>query len=99
MSEIYLSRNPDTASRILGDELIVMSVTDSTLFSLNETAAIVWQAADGCTALSEIVAREIVPRFEIDPAEAYRDAVEFAEELARHGILRIAREPPAPEAA
>ena len=99
MSEIYLSRNPDTASRMLGDELIVMSVTDSTLFSLNETAAIVWQAADGRTALSEIVARAIVPRFEIDPAAAYRDAVEFAEELARHGILRIAREPRAPEAA
>jgi len=93
VSEKFISRSDKVAARMLGDEMMVMSVVDSTLFSLNETASLIWNAADGATPLSEIVEREIVAKFDVSAADAYRDALALAEELARHGILRIADRP------
>lgn len=94
MSDIFVSRSAGIAARMLGGEMMIMSVTNSTFFSLDEVASVIWNAADGAVALKDIVAREIVPRFEVDPEVAYRDALEFVEQLAQHGILRI-REVPA----
>lgn len=90
---IYIQREDNVAARRLGDELMIMSSRDSALFSLNQSAAILWDAADGTTALADIVAREICQRFEIDVDTALRDARETAEGLAKHGILRISSQP------
>lgn len=92
MSDKFLRRSPKTAARALGDEMIVLSVVDSTLFTLNETARLLWEAADGRRSLRAIVADAIVPQFEIDEETAYRDALELTEELARHGILEVSDE-------
>jgi hypothetical protein len=89
----YISRGDSLAARMLGGEMMIMSVVDSTLFSLNETASVIWKAADGVTPLREIVEREIVPRFEVDADTAYQDTLEFVEELAQHGILKVADAP------
>ncbi len=86
---LYILREDNVAARRIGDELMIMSAKDSALFSLNETAAILWDAADGTRPLADIVARDICPRFEIDADSALRDAHELAEGLARHGILRM----------
>ncbi len=70
-----------------------MSGIDSSLYSLNETASILWQAADGLTPLAQIVERDICTVYDVDPATALRDAEEVAEALARQGILQIADAP------
>ena len=62
---LYLLREHNVAARRIGDELMIMSAKDSALFSLNETAAILWEAADGNTALADIVARGIVAPAEL----------------------------------
>jgi hypothetical protein len=93
MSDKFLRRSPRTAARALGDDLIVLSVVDSTLFSLNEVARLVWDAADGRTPLRDIVSQQIVPRFEVDAEIAYRDALRFVEEIAKHGIIEVSDEP------
>lgn len=49
MSNLYLARNPRVAARSLEGEMMIMSGKDSTLFTLNETATILWQSADGRT--------------------------------------------------
>src|SRR5690242_6575144 len=89
----YISRSDNVAARMLGGEMMIMSTRDSTLYSLNETASAIWQAADGATPLREIVLRTIVANFEVDPDTAYSDALELVEELAQHGILKVADEP------
>jgi hypothetical protein len=89
----FISRGDSLAARMLGGEMMIMAVADSTLFSLNETASLLWQAANGVTPLREIVEREVVARFEVDPRTAYQDTLEFVEGLALHGILKIADEP------
>jgi hypothetical protein len=93
MSEIYISRSNAVAARELGGEMMIMSATDSTLFSLNETATIIWQAADSKTPLTEIVELRICREFDVEPEEAYRDAKELVQELARLGILTLSDQP------
>jgi len=91
--KLYVARSPRIAARRLGEEMLVMSGQGSTLFTLNPTATILWQAADGATPLDEIVERRICSEFEVKPEEALRDAEALAADLAKHGILLISDEP------
>jgi len=93
MSQMYVARNPRVAARSLDGEMMIMSGRDSTLFTLNKTATIIWQAADGTTPLDEIVERKICLEFEVDHDAALEDAEALARELAGHEILQISEEP------
>ena len=93
MSRLYVARNPRVAARSLDGEMMIMSGRDSTLFTLNKTATILWQSADGTTPLDEIVEHHICQEFEVEPAEALHDAETLARELASHGIIQISEEP------
>ncbi len=91
--KLYVARSPRIAARKLGEETLVMSAQGSTLFTLNPTATILWQVADGITALDEIVERHICSEFDVKLEEAIRDAEALAAELSRHGILVISEKP------
>src|SRR5208282_819295 len=91
--KLYVARSPRIAARLLGEEMLVMAGQGSTLFTLNPTATILWQAADGATPLDEIVERRICSEFEVQPEDALRDAEALAEDLAQHGILLISEQP------
>jgi hypothetical protein len=81
------------AARAIDGEMMIMSGQDSTLFTLNETATILWQSADGITPLERIVEERICGDFEVRPDEALQDAEVLARELAEHGILMVSQEP------
>jgi hypothetical protein len=89
----YVLRSERVAARRIGDELMIMSAQDSSLFSLNETAALLWEAADGLTPLAQIVERDICPAFDIDVDTALADAHDLALALAEHGILLMSDHP------
>ncbi len=93
----YIARASKIAARMIGNEMMIMSGLDSSLFTLNPTASILWQAADGVTPLAQIVDEHIVAQFDVTPEEALRDALELAEGLAQHGIL-ILSDAPIPDA-
>ncbi len=96
----YVARANNVAARMIGGEMMIMSGADSSLYSLNETASILWQAADGVTPLAQIVERNICAEYAVDPATALRDAEELAADLARRGILVLSDSPlPGPGAA
>jgi len=97
MSEKYIKPSRDIAARMLEDEMFVMSIRDSRVYSLNATASAIWEAADGATPLREIVARTVVENFEVDAETAYQDALALVEELVQEGILLIADHPIAAE--
>jgi hypothetical protein len=98
MSRLYLARNPRVAARSLGGEMMIMSGRDSTLFTLNKTATILWQSADGQTPLDEIVQQRICTQFEVEPTQAMQDAESLARELAGHEILQLSDGPIQPAA-
>lgn len=93
MADTYIARSTAIAARMLGGEMMIMSAVDSTFFTLNEVATVIWQAADGRTPLSEIVERRICEEFEIEPHVAQHDAEEFVNELSQHGILMVSDRP------
>jgi hypothetical protein len=93
MNHLYVARNPKVAARSLDGEMMIMSGRDSTLFTLNKTATILWQSADGSTPLDEIVDKRICSEFEVEREEALQDAESLARELASHEILQISEHP------
>jgi hypothetical protein len=73
--------------------MMIMSAVDSTFFTLNEVATLIWQSADGQTPLSNIVTSKICSEFDVNPDQAGRDAEEFVDDLSRHGILLVSEQP------
>jgi hypothetical protein len=92
MSEKYVSRSSTIAARLLGNEMMIMSASDSTFFTLDEVATVIWQAADGRTPLSQI-AVQICQQFDVNHQQAECDAEQFVDELAKHGILLLSDKP------
>lgn len=72
---------------------MIMSAVDSTFFTLNEVATVIWQAADGRTPLSDIVSSRVCQEFDVDSAQAGRDAEQFVNALCQHGILLVSEQP------
>jgi hypothetical protein len=93
MAEKYIAQSKAIAARMLGGEMMVMSAVDSTFFTLNEVASAIWQAADGRTPLSEIVAGQVCEEFDVDRERAQRGAERFVDELSQHGILLVSDRP------
>lgn len=92
-TETYLAKSTDIAARTLGDETIIMSTLDSTIFMLNPTGTAIWQAADGNTPLSRIIEEKVCAEFDVPVEQASFDARQFIEELAGHGILVVSDHP------
>jgi hypothetical protein len=85
----YVAKSSHIASRMLGDESIIMSSVDSTLFALNPTGTVIWEAADGTTPLSRILEEKVCAEFDVTFEQASIDAKEFIDKLAEHGILLV----------
>lgn len=92
-SKRYVARSTAIAARALGDETMVMSAANSTLFTLNEVATVIWEAADGATPLEDIVANKICVRYDVEPDVAMKDAEGLVLELAGHGLLLVSDQP------
>jgi hypothetical protein len=89
----YVARSTAIASRAIGDETMVMSATNSMLFTLDEIATLIWEAADGVTPLDEIVTNKICAQYAIAPEVALKDAETLVKNLAEHGIMLLSDQP------
>src|ERR1700730_19096179 len=89
----YVARSSAIAARVLGDEAINMSAANSTLFTLNEVATVLWVSADGLTPLEDIVANEICAHYDVAFKVALEDAEVLVEALAAHGLLIVSDQP------
>ena len=89
----YVNRSSEIASRALGDEMIIMSTVDSTLFTLNPVGTVIWQAADGQTPLARIVEERVCTIFDVTTEQAWIDTEEFIARLAEYGILHLSDHP------
>lgn len=98
-SHRYVARSKAIATRALGDVTMVMSASDSKLFTLDEVASVIWAAADGVTPLDTIVADKVCAQYDVDPELALKDAQKLVADLASHGILLVSDAPLAEAAA
>ena len=88
MPDGYPVQNPRAAWRVYEGEVVIVSPEDSTLHTLNPVGTLIWEAADGRTALASIVGR-VCEVFDVDRATAARDAMAFVEQLCRRGLLTV----------
>ena len=89
----YIARSTAIASRVMGDETMIMSATNSTLFTLNEIATVIWTSVDGATPLEDIVANQICTQYDVAFEAALEDARDLVEALAGHGLLIVSDKP------
>jgi len=90
---MYLTKSSDIAARTLGEDTVIMSTLDSTIFMLNSVGTAIWSAADGATPLSRIIQDRVCAEFDVTDEQAFADAKEFIDELSKHGILLISDTP------
>ncbi|HEX8815253.1 MAG TPA: PqqD family protein [Terriglobales bacterium] len=93
MAETYIARSTAIAARLIGGEMMIMSAVDSTFFTLNEVATVIWHSADGQTPLAEIIERQVCGAFDVQPERAKADADRFVAELSQHGVLLVSDRP------
>lgn len=94
MSEkCYVARASKIAARMMGNEMMIMLAPDSTLFTLNEVASVIFNAADGTTPLEVIVAERVCSEFDVELKVALKDAEHMVKELAGHGVLLVSDKP------
>jgi site-specific recombinase len=90
---VYVARSSTIAARALAGEMMVMNSADSTFFTLNPVATLIFQAADGRTPLEEIVRDRVCQEFEVNFEQAREDATELVNELSRHGVVIVSDHP------
>ena len=93
MKPCYIAKSSKVAARELGNQVVVMSAVNSTLFTLNDVASLIWRHADGMTSLEEIIEKKVCAEFDVDPAVALADAERFVTSLAEHGVLVLGDAP------
>ena len=93
MKPSYIAKSPMAASRELGGEMIIMSALDSTLFTLNDVASLIWKSADGATSLQDIVETKVCAEFDVEPSVALADAERLVGQLVEHGVLVVSDRP------
>jgi hypothetical protein len=90
--EGYPSRSQQAAWRVYDGQAVILCPDDSTLNTLNAIGTLIWEAADGQTPLSAVVAR-ICAEFDVEPVRAENDASVFIDELCRRGLLTVGESP------
>ncbi len=91
LERIYNKKSDSIVSRKIGDEFILVPIKQDvgdleSIYTLNETAARIWELIDGKIKVRDIKDR-IVQEFEITPTETERDLIEHLQQL--EGIRAI----------
>jgi hypothetical protein len=70
-----------------------MSVKSSTLYTLNESATRIWEAADGQRSIEEIARNVIAEEYEVDYNTAMQDTLALVRRLEKDGLLLVHEKP------
>jgi hypothetical protein len=87
-------KGDDLMTRNIAGEALIVPVRNrvgdlSSIYTLNEVGARVWQLVDGKTPLTEIV-RAITGEYEVTPDEAAADILELIQDWETAGLVRAA---------
>lgn len=83
------TRNTQLAWREIDGEIVIISPEDSQVHELNETAALIWKAADGAQSVDEIAAG-VAAQFDVALETARADVAELIVHLAGKHLLLTA---------
>ena len=92
VSDRYPAQNPRAAWRVYDDRAVIITPEDSRLHTLNEVGTVVWAAADGRTAMTDIVTR-VCREFDVTTERAAADVDAFVADLVGRGLLTVSDTP------
>ncbi len=84
-----VARSPQTASRIIDGEAVVLTADDSTFRVFNPVGTRIWDLLASPSMVRQIAA-QICAEFEVAETQAQRDVVAFLQELAAKGMVTLA---------
>jgi hypothetical protein len=90
LEKVY-KKSDSIVSRKIGDEYILVPIRQDvgdleSIYTLNETGALIWELIDGKIQVNEIK-KKIIEEFEVEPEEAEKDLLEHLQQL--EGIKAI----------
>jgi hypothetical protein len=93
MNAVYL-RNPDVIFRKIADEFILVPIRQKAVdlkcvYTLNETAAFIWQSLDSKQSLSQIKDK-VSQEFEVDAVQAQADVSEIVSQWESLSLVQKA---------
>lgn len=80
------TRASETASRVFGNDGVVISPKEGIVRMLNPTATRIWQLADGSRSVEEIAA-VLADEYGIQPEHAFRSTTRFLAELSERELI------------
>ena len=89
MWEKYPRQNPETPTRTIEGEAIVITPDDSKMHNLNPTATFIWDRADGTQTL-EAIFQAMQAEYEVSEAQLRDDILAFVNESQSKGMLDMA---------
>lgn len=89
--ETVYFRSPRIVARNTGDEYVLVPVTNNiadmkSVYTLNPTAAFIWNKLDGVKTVKEIIS-ELIGEFEVDDKQALDDVLIFLKDLKDYLII------------
>jgi len=81
-------KSPETAHQIIDGEAVVITPGQMMVHVLNTVGSRIWDLADGEKNIQDIV-KIVTEEFDVSYETAFKDAVEFTEDLAEKEILRF----------
>ena len=100
LEKVY-KKSESIVSRRIGDEYILVPIRQDvgdleSIYTLNETGALIWELIDGKLKVSEIK-ESLIKAFEVEPEEAEKDLVEHLQQLGARAqpLLPVALQQPA----
>ncbi len=80
--------NPEVVGRKVDNEAVVVLPEKGKVEVLNEVGAFIWERVDGNRTLGDI-AEDVCQTFDVEPAQAERDVLEFATDLLKRQVLLV----------
>ena len=89
---LVLKKNPDIVSRTIEDETILMPIYKTSseincIYTLNKTAARIWELIDGKNNIKYIT-EELIREYDESFDHVFSDVIEFVKNMSKLGLIK-----------
>jgi len=86
------ARSPSIVTRKTGNEYVLVPVTNNiadmtSVYTLNETGAFIWELIDGKKSVEEII-EAVIDKYDVDPEKATKDVFSLIDDMKNYLIIQ-----------
>ncbi len=86
------SRSPSIVTRKTGNEYVLVPVTNNiadmtSVYTLNETGAFIWELIDGKKSVEEII-EAVIDKYDVDREKATKDVLSLIDDMKDYLIIQ-----------